>query len=500
MGEEMKILFLSPEAAPFSKTGGLADVAGSLPGALARQGAEVLVVVPLYRVTREKGLDLRPAGLTLRVGLGVQTLAAHVYETEVEDRLKVYFIEREDMFDRPNLYGNLGGDYYDNLERFSLYGHAALRLAEALSFRPGVIHCHDWQTGLVPPLVKGPYGASETVGRVPTVFTIHNIGYQGLFPGEKLGVTALSGPDVYHAEGLEYWGNISLLKAGIVYATAVTTVSPRYSREIQTHEYGRGMEGVLRRREKDLHGILNGVDYGVWDPAVDRLIPCNYSPRHMSGKGRCKASLMTEMGIAPALHQKPLLAMISRLDTQKGLDLLLDILDALLDGEVSVVILGTGEAQIQEGLRQAAKRHPGKVGLEIGFNEGLAHRIMAGADLFLIPSRYEPCGLTQMYALRYGTVPVVRATGGLDDTIVGFDPRSGAGNGFKFSEHAAGPFLREIEGALALYKDEGIWGRIRENGMHADFSWDRSARLYLDLFESLTEPGHEGGMHERRHL
>jgi starch synthase len=489
----MKILFLSPEMAPFAKTGGLADVAGSLPGALVRQGAEVLVVVPLYRVTREKDLDLLTAGLPLSVRLGAQVLGVNVYEMEVEDRLKVCFIEREDMFDRPNLYGNSAGDYYDNLERFSLYAHAALKLAEAFSFRPSVIHCHDWQTGLVPPLVKGPLTPSETVGRVPTVFTIHNIGYQGLFPSEKLGVTGLSEADFYHAEGLEYWGNISLLKAGIVYATAVTTVSPRYSREIQTGEYGKGMEGVLRNRKKDLHGILNGVDYGVWDPAIDRLIPCNYSPRHMSGKGRCKTSLMEEMGIAPSFRDKPLLAMISRLDTQKGLDLVLEILDTLLEMEVALVVLGAGEEAIQEGLRQAAKRHPGKVGLEIGFNEGLAHRIMAGADLFLIPSRYEPCGLTQMYALKYGTVPVVRATGGLDDTIVAFDPQTGEGNGFKFSEYAAGPFLREIEASLALYEDKGIWDGLMANGMRADFSWNRSARLYLDLFESLTEPNHRGG-------
>lgn len=468
-------------------------MAGSLPGALVRQGAEVLVVVPLYRVTREKDLDLLTAGLPLSVRLGAQVLGVNVYEMEVEDRLKVCFIEREDMFDRPNLYGNSAGDYYDNLERFSLYAHAALKLAEAFSFRPSVIHCHDWQTGLVPPLVKGPLTPSETVGRVPTVFTIHNIGYQGLFPSEKLGVTGLSEADFYHAEGLEYWGNISLLKAGIVYATAVTTVSPRYSREIQTGEYGKGMEGVLRNRKKDLHGILNGVDYGVWDPAIDRLIPCNYSPRHMSGKGRCKTSLMEEMGIAPSFRDKPLLAMISRLDTQKGLDLVLEILDTLLEMEVALVVLGAGEEAIQEGLRQAAKRHPGKVGLEIGFNEGLAHRIMAGADLFLIPSRYEPCGLTQMYALKYGTVPVVRATGGLDDTIVAFDPQTGEGNGFKFSEYAAGPFLREIEASLALYEDKGIWDGLMANGMRADFSWNRSARLYLDLFESLTEPNHRGG-------
>jgi starch synthase len=264
-------------------------------------------------------------------------------------------------------------------------------------------------------------------------------------------------------------------------------VSPRYSREIQTREYGRGMEGVLRNRKRDLHGILNGVDYGVWDPAIDRLIPCNYSPRHMSGKGRCKTSLMEEMGIAPAFRDKPLLAMISRLDTQKGLDLVLEILDTLLEKEVALVILGAGEEAIQQGLREAAKRHPGKVGLDIGFNEGLAHRIMAGADLFLIPSRYEPCGLTQMYALKYGTVPVVRATGGLDDTIVGFDPQTGDGNGFKFSEYAAGPFLSEMEAALALYEDKGMWDKLTGNGMRADFSWDRSARLYLDLFESLTE-------------
>jgi starch synthase len=486
MGNEIKILFLSPEAAPFSKTGGLADVAGSLPGALVRQGAEVLVVVPLYRVTREKDLDLRPTGLTLPVRLCAQLLGVNVYGTAVEGRLKVCFMEREDMFDRPNLYGNSGGDYYDNLERFSLYAHAALKLAEALSFRPGVIHCHDWQTGLVPPLVKGPYGTSETVGRVPTVFTIHNIGYQGLFPSEKLAVTSLSGADFYHAEGLEYWGNISLLKAGVVYATAVTTVSPTYSREIQTREYGRGMEGVLRNRKKDLHGILNGVDYGVWDPAIDRLIPCNYSPRHMSGKGRCKTSLMEEMGIAPAFREKPLLAMISRLDTQKGLDLLLEILDRLLEMELALLVLGTGEEHIQQGLKRAADRHAGKIGIEIGFNEGLAHRIMAGADLLLIPSRYEPCGLTQMYALKYGTVPVVRATGGLDDTIVAFDLQTREGNGFKFFEYAAGPFLREIQAALALYENKEIWDRLMANGMRADFSWDRSARTYLDLFRSIS--------------
>jgi starch synthase len=486
MGDEMNILFLSPEVAPFAKTGGLADVAGSLPSALVRQGAVVLVVLPLYRLIREKDLDLRPLDIKLGVRLGAQDLGVNVYETEVEDRLKVCFLEREDMFDRPNLYGNAAGDYYDNLERFSLYAHAALKLAEALLFRPRVIHCHDWQTGLVPPLVKGPYGSSEMVGRVPTVFTIHNIGYQGLFPNEKLGVTSLSRADFYQAEGLEYWGNISLLKAGIVYASAVTTVSPGYSREIQSREYGRGMEGILSNRKKDLHGILNGVDYGVWDPAIDRLIPCNYSPRHMSGKRRCKQSLMEEMGIAPSFREKPVLAMISRLDAQKGLDLLLEILDRLLEMEVAMVVLGTGEEAIQQGLKHAATRHPGKIGIEIGFNEGLAHRIMAGADLFLIPSRYEPCGLTQMYALKYGTVPVVRATGGLDDTIVAFDPQTGEGNGFKFSEYAAGPFLREIEAALALYENKGLWDRLTANGMRADFSWDRSARLYLDLFRAIS--------------
>jgi len=318
------------------------------------------------------------------------------------------------------------------------------------------------------------------------VFTIHNIGYQGLFPAEKLGLTGLSEIDFYHLEGVEYWGNISLLKAGIVYATAVTTVSPRYSREIQTNEYGRGMEGILTNRRKDLYGILNGVDYQVWDPAVDRLIPCNYSPRHLSGKGRCKSSLAEEMGIAPGFREKPLLAMISRLDTQKGLDLLLEILDSVLEMEVALVVLGTGEEQIEQGLRQAAKRYRGQVGLEIGFNEGLAHRIMAGADLFLLPSRYEPCGLTQMYALKYGTVPIVRATGGLDDTIVPFDPQTGEGNGFKFSDYAADAFLREIRAALSIYQNKGMWGKLTANGMRADFSWDRSARQYLDLFRSIS--------------
>jgi starch synthase len=483
----MKILFLSSEVAPFAKTGGLADVAGSLPGALVRQGAEVLVMLPLYRAIREKGVDIRPSAIKLGVGLGSQILGVNVHEKEVADRLKVCFIDREDMFDRPNLYGNSAGDYYDNLERFSIYAHAALKLAEALPFRPSVIHCHDWQTGLVPPLVKGPYGTSGTVGRVPTVFTIHNIGYQGLFAAEKLVLTSLSDQEFFHPEGLEYWGNISLLKAGIVYATAVTTVSPRYSCEIQTQEYGRGMEGVLRNRKNDLHGILNGVDYEVWNPATDLLIHPNYNLGRMGGKGRCKTSLMAEMGIAPAFREKPLLAMISRLDTQKGLDLLIEILDTLLRREVALVVLGTGEEAIQDELRQAAKRYPGKFGIEIGFNEGLAHRIIAGADLFLIPSRYEPCGLTQMYALKYGTIPVVRATGGLDDTIMPFDPQTGEGNGFKFTEYAAGPFLSEIDAALSVYENKGMWNRLTANGMDADFSWDRSASQYLELFRSISK-------------
>ncbi len=481
----MKVLFLSPEVAPLAKTGGLADVSGALPGALKRLAVDVRLVLPLYRMVREGGFECRPFLKELEVPLGSQMLRADVLEIRMANGVPVYLVKQEKLYDRPNLYGDTAGEYTDNLERFTFFVQAALRVAKSLEFKPDLIHCHDWQTGLVPALLKGTLRRVSFFKRIATVFTIHNLGYQGLFPKSKLPITGLPKKGFFHQEGLEYWGKISLLKSGIVYSDSITTVSPTYAAEIQTPEFGMGMEGILSHRQAFLRGILNGVDYRVWNPARDGYLPENYSPRRMAGKSRCKESLIREMGLDISLQDRPLLGMVSRLDKQKGLDLLVAILDDIISMNVGLVILGSGEAEIQKSLQQAAVQHKKRIGLKLGFDEALAHRIIAGADIFLVPSRYEPCGLTQMYALKYGTVPVVRATGGLEDTIVKFDPRRGTGNGFKFKDYEPASFLEALREAVECFQDSKKWKKIVTNAMKADFSWDRSARTYLDLYKSL---------------
>jgi len=380
----------------------------------------------------------------LTVPLGRKNLTARVWEAKGVGKVPAYFLERDDLFNRPNLYGDAQGDYHDNLERFSFYSHGGLRIAEKLSFSPDLIHCNDWQSGLVPALITGPYSKSPVVGASKTIFTIHNLGYQGIFPAEQLWLTGLPHDVFFRMEGLEFWGKISLLKAGIVYSDAITTVSPTYARQIQTDEYGMGMEGVLHHRKSSLCGILNGVDYKIWNPARDSHLSAPYSPRKIAGKSLDKESLLQEMNLDQSLKDKPLLGMISRLDSQKGLDILVKILDDILSLDVGLVILGAGNASIQRTLKKAARNNPGRIGISIGFDERLAHRILAGADMFLIPSRYEPCGLTQMYALKYGTIPIVRATGGLEDTIVPFNKQTGKGNGFTFTDYKPGAFFASI--------------------------------------------------------
>ncbi|RLA93460.1 MAG: glycogen synthase GlgA [Deltaproteobacteria bacterium] len=487
MEKKLKVLFLSPEAIPFAKTGGLADVAGSLPEALKRQGVDVRMALPLYATVRKANINAHLILKNLKVPLGKEKLVAQVLESETKGGVPVYLIEREDLYDRPNLYGNAFGDYYDNLERFTFFAHASLLISENIAFKPDLIHCHDWQTGLIPALIKGPYKDHKTIGGTPVVFTIHNLGYQGLFPPEKLIITGLSKKEYFHPEGLEFWGKICLLKAGIVYSEAITTVSPTYAKEIQTPQYGMGMDGILRKRRESLFGILNGVDYCIWDPAQDSHLPANYSLQNMAGKYDCKRSLIKEMNLDPSLENRPLLGMISRLDAQKGLDLLVEILNDILALNVGLVILGTGDKKIQEAIRKVAASNPGQVGLKIGFDEPLAHRIIAGVDIFLIPSRYEPCGLTQMYSLKYGTVPVVRATGGLEDTIVPFDSQTGSGNGFKFGPYEPKAFLSAIRKAIELFHDSKSWEQIKANGMKADFSWDRSAKTYINIYQSIIK-------------
>ena len=486
MGNRMKVLFLSPEVVPFAKSGGLGDVAGSLPLSLKRLKVDVRIAMPFYRVVMEGNFKKRSIIKDLVVPLGAEKLNANIFETLLED-IPVYLIERDDMYDRPYLYGNKRGDFYDNIERFSFFSHAALRLSEDLGFTPDIIHCNDWQTGIVPALLKGPYRTSRTLSNSSSLFTIHNMGYQGIFPREKLPITGLPEAGFFHPEGLEYWGKINLLKAGIVYSDAITTVSPTYAMEIQTPEYGMGMEGILRRRSGSLYGILNGVDYNEWDPSRDHHLASYYSRKSISGKVMCKEALIKEMGLDPSVINLPLLGLISRLDSQKGFDILVKILDNVLNLDIGMVLLGSGDEGIQNAFRKAAERHKGRIAIYIGFNESLAHRIMAGIDLILIPSRYEPCGLTQMYALRYGTVPLVRATGGLNDTVVPFDEKTIKGNGFKFVPYDAKALLDKIELAIRIFRDKKVWKQLMVNGMSADFSWDISAKAYVGLYRSIME-------------
>jgi starch synthase len=445
------------------------------------------MVMPFYRSIKEKGLVNRRLPKTLEVPLGGTFLRAGVLESEIAGGIPIYFIEREDFYDRPNLYGNKDGDYYDNLERFTFFSHAALLLAKALFFEPHIIHCHDWQCGLVPALLKGTYQKNASLARTATVFTVHNIGYRGIFPPHKFSLTGLSATEFFHMEGMEFWGNMSLLKAGLVYADAITTVSPSHAQEMQTSQFGQGMEGVLTSRKSSLHGILNGADYEYWNPRLDPLIPAHYSSRDMSGKKRCKKTLLKEMGLSSSLEKRPLLAMITRLDNQKGLDLALAILQPLFRQEVGLVILGSGDGALEEDLLKAADLHKGKMRVHIGFDEPLAHRIMAGSDMFLIPSRYEPCGLTQMYAMKYGTVPIVRAIGGLKDTVHEFDSKSGKGTGFTFQPFERNALLAAIKAAVDCYGERKLWKKLMENGMETNFSWDLAARRYIELFRSMIK-------------
>jgi starch synthase len=486
MKRDLKVLFLTSEIVPFAKTGGLADVAEALPEALNQLGVDVRVVIPYYRVVREASFGTETVIPELNIPFGTGELTAGVLETRTRGGVPVYLIDREDMYDRPGLYGNHGSDYYDNMERFTFYTRAALHASECLEFKPDVIHCHDWQTGLAPALLMGPYAPFPFYQDTATVFTIHNIGYQGVFPVEKLSLIGLSQTEFFHPDGLEYWGQISLLKAGINYSDAVTTVSRKYAREILTPQYGLGMEGVLKGREASLHGILNGVDYTYWNPAADKHLAATYSLTNLSGKKHCKESLLEEMGLRSSLRNRPLMCVVSRLDSQKGIDLLLDIVHEVLDLDTGLIILGSGDPVLEQAVSQAASQYPGRMSCKIGFDEPLAHRIIAGADISLIPSRYEPCGLTQIHALKYGTIPIVRATGGLDDTIIQYNAKTLSGNGFKFSDFKAAKFLAAIRKAVDLFTNTKSWETLRSNGMKADFSWEGPASEYLDLYRSLT--------------
>jgi starch synthase len=479
----MRILFAASEMTPYAKTGGLGDVVGALPLALSEFGHEVICCLPYYRCVRDAVPKAKSLGLPLHIPLGNKVVTGDVLEARVQKNVRLVLIRREEFFDRSNLYGAGERDYEDNAERFLFFSKAIAELLGRDKFRSDVVHCHDWQTGFVPVATTLRRTQRGPESGVPTVFTVHNLAYQGLFRGEDFALTNLPG-GFFTLDRLEFHGRLNLLKGGIVFADAVTTVSRKYAEEIQTPEQGWGLDPLLRSRKEKLRGILNGADYRTWDPAQDAWLAERYSTSNLSGKKACRAELIQLLDLA-VTEATPIAAFISRLAEQKGVDLVVQAARGLLRRGVVVVVLGTGDPPYEQALADLARRFPRQVAVHLDFTEALAHKIQGGADLLLMPSRFEPCGLTPMYALKYGTIPVVRATGGLDDTVTQWDARTGKGNGFKFAELSANALTRAIGDAVAVYKRPRLWQKLMRNAMACDFSWRRAAREYEKLYAGL---------------
>jgi starch synthase len=488
----MQILFCAPEVAPFAKTGGLADVTGSLPESLRKLGCDVRIFMPLYRSVRKKIPDLRFLAQKIVIPFGVHDYQIHFWETRTKSGTPLYLLEKDEFYDRTYLYGTpVRGDYEDNAERFIGFSLAVKHLCAALGWYPSIFHLHDWQTSLVSAYLQLSWRYDPRFIRTGTVLTVHNIAYQGIFPGGLFSLTNLP-PNVWSMQGIEFWGQCNFLKAGLVYSDFITTVSPRYASEITAAEFGFGLEGILKDRRDSLRGILNGIDTDAWDPQTDPVLPKNFSVCDLSGKKACKEALCDLAGFAGKSREYPLLAMIGRLATQKGFDLLEKTLPDLMDLPVNLIILGTGDAAIEGHIREMERLFPNRLQLARQFDEKMAHIIEAGADIFLMPSRYEPCGLSQMYSLRYGTVPVVHATGGLDDSVTDVVVHPESGTGFKFYEYEPDAFLEAIKSALQLFRDSRKWVEMQKRAMSQDFSWDRSAKQYIEVYEKTLAARQKG--------
>jgi starch synthase len=470
----------SSEMAPLARTGGLGDVLEALPAALARRDHEVSVVLPLYRVIREnKSLKLRSTGVNVTVQVGSKRFDAEVMECLAPNGVQVFLVRRDEYFDRSGLYGADGRAYEDNAERFVAYSKAVVELARRLMPAPDIVHAHDWQTALVPVLVR------DAEIPLSTVLTIHNMSYQGVFWGVDFGLTNLPG-HYFGARGLEFYGQLNLLKGGIIFADAVTTVSERYAREIQTPETGAGLDGIVRENAAKLSGILNGADYAQWDPAIDPHVAKHYTPRSLQGKKECRDALLQELHLKKQ-PRGPVFSMVTRLAEQKGIDLLLPLIDRLLSDDVRLVVLGEGESAYERELAVAVKKYKDKFAFIRAFDDRLAHAIVAGADITLMPSLYEPCGLAAMYSLKYGTIPVVRAAGGLHQIVQDYDPSTGAGTGFFFYEYSPEAFWDAIGRAKKFFGDKKGWSELMRRAMECEFSWDTAAAEYEELYTRLLQ-------------
>jgi len=476
----LKILHIASEAVPFAKTGGLADVAGALPAAQAALGHDVRTVLPCYGSIPLEGFD--KLSLLLGVPLGPREEWGSIRQgASPEAGVKVYLLDHVGFFHRPGFYGPPGGEYEDNLERFAFLSRGALQLCRGLDWFPDIVHAHDWQGALVPVYVN-TIEKSTPLGSAATVLTIHNMDYQGNFAREKMPYTNLPWARFNTLE-LEFNGQVSLLKGGLAHADVLTTVSPAYSREIQEQPLGRGLETVLSKRSDAVHGILNGIDYDSWSPSQDRFLPTAYSEQNPVGKARCKAELQRRMALQ-IRADVPLFGLVTRLAWQKGIDVLADALPKIMELEAQVVMLGAGEPWAESFLEMAKERWPGRVGAFVGYSEELAHLVYAGSDFFVMPSRYEPCGLGQMYALRYGALPVVRATGGLDDTVQSYDEAIGKGTGFKFNDLTVSALADTIGWAMWVYYNrKRDLSNMMKDAMRRRFSWESSAQEYIGLYE-----------------
>jgi len=478
----MKILLVSSEVAPFAKTGGLADVAGSLPAVLKAAGCEVAVFTLLYRETKKGDFNIKP----IKKGIKAELIKAKFdfsLHHRNKDGVDFYFIEKDEFYNRDFIYGTPEYEYPDNAIRFGFFANATLAAAAEIGFKPDIIHCNDWQSGLIPFYLKHKSKNLKFFSGTKTLFSVHNLAYQGLFAKDAMEDVGV-GYDFFTFESLEFYGKFSFIKSGLLYSDAISTVSKGYGREILRKEYGCGLEGLLNSRKDDIYGILNGADYSQWNPETDKFITANYSQSNLAGKKECKKDLLTHMKL-PINENIPLLGIVSRLAHQKGIDIIAESIKAIINLGCYLVILGTGEEKYHKLLTGLAKQYPNNLAVDIAFDNALAHKIEAGCDMFLMPSRYEPCGLNQMYSLKYATIPVVRATGGLDDTIIDYTQKPKEGNGFKFQKATSEDFLTALEKAVNVYKDKENWQKLMIRAMKFDFSWKHSAQEYIKLYNKI---------------
>ena len=480
----MHIVFAASECVPFAKTGGLADVVGALPAELVRLGHRVTVYMPRYRGMLDKVAEPKIAIRSLTIPFETYNRFVSVMDAGEREGVQFYFLDCAELFDREGLYGSAVGDYPDNAERFGLFARAVLEACKQLGV-PDVFHVHDWQASLLPVYLRTTYYFDPMLQKIPCVLTVHNAGYQGWFP--PITTERLLLPwEIFTMDRLEHFDTFNFLKGGLVYSDAITTVSKKYAEEIQTPEFGFGLETIFQRRAADLHGILNGVDYAEWNPATDHNIAAHYAPQRLQGKSECRRDLLHAYALDTVPETTPIVGIVSRFATQKGFDLIADIADKIALEEMVLVILGSGDSYYEKLFLELAEKFPGKIATRVQYDNVLAHKIEAGADIFLMPSRYEPCGLNQIYSLKYGTPPVVRATGGLDDTIEEWNPALRTGTGFKFSGVNPLDLLAALRRALTAFQDKKSWRSLMKNGMAQEYSWSQPAKEYVAVYEEVV--------------